>query len=149
MNPSPNSMEDEVWSGSPSQWTGLKTYAVCALLSLAVAPLLVTIPAAVWKWYTIKCTRYELTTQRLRMHAGVLSKTTDDIELYRVKDTRFQQSFFSRMVGIGDILLISGDMTTPNTLLRGIRGAEEVREKIRVLVETRRDQKRVRVAEVE
>jgi uncharacterized membrane protein YdbT with pleckstrin-like domain len=83
------------------------------------------------------------------VHTGVLSKRVDEVELYRVKDTRFDQPFLQRLFGLGNVVLISNDATTPTTVIRGIPDAKAVREKLRTLVEARRDEKRVRVAEVE
>jgi len=52
------------------------------------------------------------------------------------------------MVGIGDIVLSTSDTTTPTVVLAAIRDAESVRERVRALVEQRRDAKRVRELDV-
>ena len=52
------------------------------------------------------------------------------------------------MVGIGDIVLSTSDTTTPVVVLAAIRDAEAVRERVRALVEQRRDAKRVRELDV-
>jgi uncharacterized membrane protein YdbT with pleckstrin-like domain len=141
--------EVDVWSGSPSQMLNLGVYVLCALLSLTVFLAVVAIPYALWQWLVLKNVRYEITSQRLKVHTGVLSKRVDEVELYRVKDTRFDQPFLQRLFGLGNVVLISNDATTPTTVIRGIPDAKAVREKLRTLVEARRDEKRVRVAEVE
>jgi hypothetical protein len=69
--------------------------------------------------------------------------------LYRVRDTKFQQNFFERMVGLGEIVLYTTDETSPEISLGYIRDAEAVREKMRALVEARRDAKRVRYLDAE
>lgn len=124
------------WSGTPSQWQNLWAFVLCVLL--------IPIPWAIWRWLVTRTTRYTLTDQRLKSTHGVFNRVTDDLELYRVKDTRFQQSFWQRMVGIGNIVLSTSDATTPEVVLADIRGADAVRETIRRLVEIRRDAKRVR-----
>jgi uncharacterized membrane protein YdbT with pleckstrin-like domain len=128
--------EREVWSGTPSQWQSLWAWLACVLL--------VPIPWALWRALVTKNTRYVLTDQRLKTTRGVLNRITDDLELYRVKDTHFQQTFWQRMVGIGDIVLSTSDATTPTVAIADIRDAEGVRERVRGLVEQRRDAKRVR-----
>ena len=128
--------EREVWSGTPSQWQNLWAWLACVLL--------VPIPWALWRALVTKNTRYVLTDQRLKTTRGVLNRITDDLELYRVKDTHFQQTFWQRMVGIGDIVLSTSDATTPTVAIADIRDAEGVREQVRGLVEQRRDAKRVR-----
>lgn len=139
--------EVDVWSGSPSQILNAGIFAVCGLLSLTLFLAVLAIPYALWRWLVLKNTRYELTSQRLKTHSGVLSKRVEEIELYRVKDTRFDQPFLQRLFGLGNVLILSHDSTTPVILIQGVHGAKELREKLRVLVETRRDQKRVRVGE--
>src|SRR5436190_14371848 len=35
----------------------------------------------------VKATRYEITTERIRIRQGILTKRTDELELYRATDT--------------------------------------------------------------
>ncbi|TWI06148.1 PH (Pleckstrin Homology) domain-containing protein [Luteimonas cucumeris] len=128
--------EHEVWSGTPSQWQNLWSWVACVLL--------VPIPWALWRALVTRSTRYALTDQRLKTRRGVFNRVTHDLELYRVKDTHFRQSFWQRMAGIGNIVLSTSDATTPTMVIGDIREAESVRERIRALVEQRRDAKRVR-----
>ncbi len=141
--------EENVWTGSPSQITNLGIYVVCGLLSLTGIGAIFAIPYALWKYLVVKCQRYEVTSQRLKVHSGVLNRKMDELELYRVKDTKFDQPFFLRIFGLGNVILVSSDATTPVSAIHGIRDAEQLREKLRTLVEDRRDQKRVRIGELE
>ena len=134
------SAEQTVWSGRPSQWQNLGAWVCCILI--------VPIPWALWRALVTKNTNYVLTDQRLKTTSGVFNRTTDDVELYRVKDTHFQQTFWQRMVGICDIVLSTSDTTTPQVVLADIAGAAAVRETVRALVERRRDAKRVRELDV-
>lgn len=132
--------EHEVWSGTPSQWQNIGMWVACIVL--------IPIPWALWRALVTRSNSYTLTDQRLKVTRGVLNKITDDLELYRVKDTHFQQTFWQRMVGIGDIVLSTSDTTTPTIVLADIRDAESVRERVRGLVEQRRDAKQVRELDV-
>ncbi|MCB9707227.1 MAG: PH domain-containing protein [Myxococcales bacterium] len=132
--------ETRVWSGTSSQKLNLGTYVLCGLLS----PLVIPIFIALWKFLLIKNTRYELTTQRLKLHHGVLSKFTDDIELYRVKDTRLERPFSLRVLGLGNVIIATSDASNPVIVMRGLVDAEGVREKIRLHAEQTRDAKGVR-----
>jgi len=136
-------MSDEqvVWTGGPSQWCNFWWWLSCLLL--------IPIPWAIWKWLEVRNTIYTLTDQRLKFTRGVLSKTTEDLELYRVRDTKFQQNMWERMLGLGEIQLFTTDETTSVVSLPWIRDAESVREKMRGLVEARRDAKRVRYLDAE
>ncbi|MFA7241905.1 MAG: PH domain-containing protein [Sulfuricellaceae bacterium] len=141
--------ENNVWSGTPSQILNLGTYIICGLVSLTVFGAIFAIPYAIWQYLVVKNQRYELTSQRLKVHSGVLSKKTDELELYRVKDTQFDQPFILRLFGLGNIVIVSSDSTTQVSSIRAIKDAPELRDQIRNLVESRREQKRVRVAEFE
>ena len=136
-------MNDEriEWSGHPSQWQNLWWFVACVLL--------VPIPWAFWRWLETRNTTYTLTDQRLKTTRGVFTRTTDDLELYRVRDSRFEQDLAERLLGLGQVVLFTTDETSPEIRLTFIRDAEAVREKIRTLVEARRDAKRVRYLDAE
>ena len=129
------------WTGHPSQWQNLGWFLACLLV--------LPIPFALWKWLETRNTVYTLTDQRLKFTRGVLTRTTEDLELYRVRDTRFEQGFFERLLGLGRIRLYTTDETSPEIVLPYIADAEGVREQIRGLVEARRDAKRVRYLDAE
>jgi uncharacterized membrane protein YdbT with pleckstrin-like domain len=133
--------EQVVWTGNPSQWRNFWWYLSCLLL--------LPIPFAIWKWLETKNTVYTLTDQRLKFTRGVLTKVTEDLELYRVRDTKFEQNVWERLLGLGEIQLFTTDETTTVVSLPYIRDAEAVREKMRGLVEARRDAKRVRYLDAE
>ena len=132
--------ERDIWSGSPSQWQNIGAWVACIAL--------IPIPWALWRALLTRGTRYALTDQRLKVTRGVFNRVTDDLELYRVKDTHFQQTFWQRMVGIGDIVLNTSDTTTPTVVVADIKDADSVRERVRGLVEQRRDAKHVRELDV-
>ena len=87
--------------------------------------------------------------QRLSTRRGVFNRVTEDLELYRVRDSRFEQDLAERMLGLGQVVLFTTDETSPEIRMTFIKDAEAVREKIRTLVEARRDAKRVRYLDAE
>jgi hypothetical protein len=54
-----------------------------------------------------------ITTQRITMTNGLLSKDVEEVEYYRVQDTTYRQNLWERIVGIGTITLFSRDKTAP------------------------------------
>ncbi len=76
-------------------------------------------------------TRYELTTQRLRIFHGVLGKRLEEIELVRVRDSKVVQNPAERALNIGDITILSNDPSTPESVLRNVNDPLLVREHIR------------------
>ena len=158
-NPAP---ENVIWSGTPSQKCNIGLFTLCAVVgitivvsaiilmragdrgSLVMALLLIPVGVAIWRWITTRSLVYTLTDQRLKMRRGVFSRVTDDIELYRVKDSHFTQPFLQRMLGIGTITLRTTDDSSPHVVLDGMNNPEPLWERIRALVEARRDAKGVR-----
>lgn len=140
-------MSDEriEWSGHPSHARYFWQYTICVLLCWLIVPVFY----ALWLWLDTRTTVYTLTDQRLKTSRGIFNKLTDDVELYRVRDSRFQQSFFERMFGAGEIVLLTTDESSPEIRMAFIKNAEAVRERIRALVEARRDAKRVRTIDSE
>ena len=148
--------ESIVWEGNPSQVTNLGVYILCALIAAAIvaAGVLISpqaywsliVPAAIafWKYLELKTFRYTVTTERVGLRRGILTKRTDSIELYRVKDTTVIEPFFLRIFGLSDIILTSSDRTTPLIVLHAIPNGMDLREKIRANVERLRVQKSVR-----
>lgn len=76
-------------------------------------------------------TRYELTSQRLRIMEGLFSRTVEEIDLVRVRDTKVTQTLGERALGVGDVLVVTSDPTNPEITLRNVRDAMEVRETLR------------------
>jgi uncharacterized membrane protein YdbT with pleckstrin-like domain len=113
--------------------------------------LALVIPFFMWliRWWLTKSTTYELTTQRLRIRAGILNKKVDELELFRVRDYTMEQPLLLRMVGLGNLTMITTDATTPTVAMRAIPGVEAVREKLRNAVQNERDRKRVRQMDVD
>jgi uncharacterized membrane protein YdbT with pleckstrin-like domain len=137
------------WTGTPSQVGNLGVYILCALAALTVVLIPVALIVAVWKYLQVRTHKYELTDQRLRETRGVLSRTIDSTELYRIKDTRFEQSFFQRLFGVGDVVLVGSDPMQPVLRIASVADAEALREKLRGLVEARRQSRGVRMIETE
>jgi uncharacterized membrane protein YdbT with pleckstrin-like domain len=137
--------ERTVWLGTPSQVVNLGSFILLGLFFWLVIPLFVIL----WKWLVVKNTKYELTTERLRMRHGVFNKKTDELELYRVRDYKFDQPFFLRIFSLGDIILQSSDKSHPHVVLQAIPNGEELREQLRTYVEACRTRKGVREVDIE
>jgi uncharacterized membrane protein YdbT with pleckstrin-like domain len=140
-----NTAEQLIWEGSSSQVRNLHIYLLCALFCWLVIPIFY----ALAKWIQLRARHYELTTQRVRIRQGVFSKRTDELELYRVKDSTVFEPFWQRLFGVGNIIITTNDATTPTLTLEALPNAADTREKLRAAIEECRDRKRVRIAELE
>lgn len=98
---------------------------------------------------TIKATRYEVTSQRIRVRKGIVTKRTDELELYRANDTSLIEPLSLRLFGLGTIEVRTVDTTTPTVYLQAVHGARHLREELRLAVEDCRDRKGVRLTEFE
>jgi membrane protein YdbS with pleckstrin-like domain len=78
-----------------------------------------------------KSSSYRLTTQRLFVRRGWLSKHVNELELYRVKDVKVDQGGLQRLLGYGTVTVLSADDTTPETDLVGVAKPVTVKETIR------------------
>jgi uncharacterized membrane protein YdbT with pleckstrin-like domain len=137
--------EQHVWSGTPSQVVNLGNYILLGLFVWLVIPLFILL----WKWLEVKCTRYELTTQRFRTRHGILNKSTDEIELYRVRDYKLDEPFFLRLFSLANIVLQTSDKTHPVMVLKAIPNGADLREKFRTHVEECKTKKGVRELDIE
>lgn len=83
-------------------------------------------------------TRYRLTSQRLFIERGILSRTMDQSELIRVDDVRMLQSFVNRVFNIGTVLLMTTDVTDRAVAIVGVKDPVRVSELIRQQMRTLR-----------
>ena len=159
----PTAAEEELWSGHPSQLLNFKAYffwtiivlgtlsAVAVRLDLWPVPVIAAIIALIHITVLnlrLRSIRYVVTTQRVRIISGLLSKNIQEIELFRVKDTQVRQRIFQRLFGLGTIQVISGDASHPVLVLDGVPHAVELREKIRQEVMVLRQRYGVREMDV-
>jgi uncharacterized membrane protein YdbT with pleckstrin-like domain len=113
----------------PHWKTVLAPLVVLALIIAAVLALLILLPASadkaivrlvigalallaaiVWcavpllRWRT---TSYELTNHRLRLRAGIVTRTGRDFPLARISDVSFEQGILDRILGCGRLVVES------------------------------------------
>lgn len=129
-----------LWNGRPSHLTYFKEYLVCLLFFWLIFPMFVCLH----KFLIIRTTTYSISRGRLVGSKGILSKTVDELELYRIKDYRVTQSFVQRLFNVGVVELMTSDKTHPVFSLGVIKEPIATKDMIRELVEDLRTQKMVR-----
>lgn len=137
--------EHVVWTDHPSHVEFLGRYILCFLLS----PLIIPIFVAFYYWLLLRSRRYELTNQRLLYTHGIISKTREEWELYRIKDMRIDQPLKLRLFGKGNIVLQTSDRSMPDFTIAAVDSPQALSDQIRKLVEARRDTKGVREVDME
>lgn len=147
--------ETPLWKGTPSQWLNIGPFFLALLLSagiiaggvffpLAFVALMFPLSWMIWRYFVIRCEIYELSCQRLRINKGVFNQTSDEIELYRVKDVILERKWWMRLTGLGSLHLETSDRSLPEITIPAISDATTLRETLRREVEIVRDKKRVR-----
>jgi uncharacterized membrane protein YdbT with pleckstrin-like domain len=116
---------------------------------LSLYPLLlivVSLGILAWRWFENLAARYEVTNERLVIRRGIISKSVDEIELYRIKDVRINFSLINQIAGIGTISIASSDETTRqgDLVIANVANAQERREAFRRLVDAARRLRGVR-----
>jgi uncharacterized membrane protein YdbT with pleckstrin-like domain len=111
-------------------------------IGLAAISLLIIL----WRWLENMAAKYEITEERLIIRRGIVSKSIDEIELYRIKDVRIDFTLINQLAGIGRLTICSSDETTRDgdLVIAGIDRARERRETLRRLVDAARQKRRVR-----
>lgn len=97
----------------------------------------------VWGFLWFYLMEINLYEDRMIFKEGVLSKRTNFLELYRVKDYKLYQSFFMRIFRIQNIILITSDRSQKIIEIKGVK-ASNVISIIRNQVEEQRRKKGVR-----
>ena len=148
--------ERVVWQGTPSPLVNLPLYlllflgAVLAtaglvwLRSCGGGPFVPWLIAAAWAiclivalaaYVKLRATKYTVTSERLRLTTGLFSTETDDIELRRVRDLSVRCPFFLRLLGLGDVVVVSTDRTNPTVTLHAVPRPHDLQGTLRTLVE--------------
>lgn len=92
-------------------------------------------------------TRYFLYESKLVIDVGFLSRTEDEIRLYRIMDITLKRSLRERIFGLGTIHCCSGDKTSPEFDIKHIKKPKMVKDMLSDMVEKERLERRVGVRE--
>ena len=79
--------------------------------------------------------RYIITSEQLIIQHGVLNRTSDYIELYRVVDFCENRSLMEQLFGLKTVGIFSGDRTNPQLDIYGVKEKLDVVKIIRERVE--------------
>lgn len=165
----PPAPEIMIWQGGPSQWLGFRTY----FLTLIVLTLMIAgtwaihhftswrvawvwtlaaaalglLPALV-RWAAIASVRYTLTSERLLTTSGLMTQRTDELELYRVRDTFLLRPVWGRLLNYGHITIKSSDLSSPELTLVAVPKPQQLHDRIRQQVEQMRQTKQVHELDV-
>ena len=160
--------ETELWAGGYSGKAMYGTWATMALLTVIGIVVVVSVASLrenKWVWIGVLgliavlwifslskivirklSVWYELTSQRFKHRAGLLTRMTDRIELIDIDDVTFRQGPVQAMLGVGTIFIKSSDASHPELVLYGI---DKVREVADMIDDARRKERRTRGLHIE
>jgi uncharacterized membrane protein YdbT with pleckstrin-like domain len=94
---------------------------------------------AVWFWLQSRNTKYLITSQRIVIERGIFSKDIEILEIYQVDDIQLEKPLNQRMMGTGNMLLLTRDISAPKLLLNRLKiDVRELYEQMRPCIQQAR-----------
>lgn len=100
-------------------------------LVVFAAGLVPLVLGILYSWVVRLGAEYRLYQDSLEAETGILSRNIDNLQLFRVRDLRLQQSILGRIFGYGDVVLTSTDQSTPHLTLRGVAAPRRLYDTLR------------------
>lgn len=88
-------------------------------------------------------TKYSLDEERFYVERGFFTITSDEVRLYRIMDVSLRQTFWQRIVKVGDIHIHSSDKTLHDFIIKSVKNPKVVKELLSENIEIQREKKRV------
>jgi uncharacterized membrane protein YdbT with pleckstrin-like domain len=107
-------------------------------LTVCIAVVLVVLAMLIRYYVRLHSISYRLSTQRLFITYGLFNKRTDEIELEKYKDIFVNQDFWDKMVGCGDIEVVTADVTNPTVKIIDVVDPIAKKETIRAAARERK-----------
>lgn len=108
---------------------------IAVILTLGIAYL--------FYWLRSMSTTYEITTQRVRIERGLLSKVKENVELFRIDHFDLHKPFGMRLVGQCLLHLRSSDPSFQTVIIFGIPNLESLADTLRECSLRERTRRRV------
>jgi uncharacterized membrane protein YdbT with pleckstrin-like domain len=122
----PDAPEEILWQGGPT-W---RAWAVRWIAGWVLLPVLVGLFLLVPVWMRTRSKRWKLTSKRVEVESGLLSKRIDTLELWRIRDIEFRQSLVDRMAGVSSIVITAHDPAQPVIEVRCSPGDRAVYDRL-------------------
>jgi len=115
--------------------------------------LLSILTVGIWllpQWWQHRSRHYRITSKRIVVESGVLSKRLEQIDLYRVADYTVEKPFFQRMLGTGNLILRTFDKSSPELRIQNIKtNVVSLYEQVRLATEADKLARGVRMIDYE
>ncbi|WP_436925665.1 PH domain-containing protein [Halosimplex amylolyticum] len=121
--------EEVVWVGEPTKLRMVGTVVTGIVLIPVLVGLIVLLAAPV-SYLSITHTDYVVTNRSLYVKRGILSTNIESVDLDRIQNTEFTQSFWGKQLGFGTIDISTAGSSGADISFDDVEDAREVRERI-------------------
>ena len=121
--------EEVVWVGEPTKLRMVGTL----VTGVVLIPFLIGILILVFSplsYLGIKHTDYVVTNRSLYVKQGILSTNIESVDLDRIQNTEFTQSFWGKQLGFGTIEISTAGSSGADISFDDVEDARDVREEI-------------------
>jgi hypothetical protein len=127
-------IERPLFSGHPAVVTSAGQW-MLVILTLGIAGLVL--------WIKSRSIAYEITSQRIRIERGLLSKIKENVELFRIDDFDLHKPLGMRLAGHCELHLRSSDPDQQSVLISGIPDLEDLADTLRECALRERTRRRI------
>jgi uncharacterized membrane protein YdbT with pleckstrin-like domain len=127
-------IERPLFSGHPAVVTSAGQW-VLAILTLGIVYVVL--------WFKSRSIAYEITSQRIRIERGLLSKIKENVELFRIDDFDLHKPLGMRLAGHCELHLRSSDPDQQSVLISGIPALEDLADTLRECALRERKRRRI------
>jgi membrane protein YdbS with pleckstrin-like domain len=131
--------ENLIWEGRPNwrAWAGM------TILGFALIPAVVGLVILAVLEVRKRSLGWMISSRRIEVERGWLSKKVDTLELWRIKDVEFQQGLWERISGVSTIVITANDDKDPVVEIRGVPGGRSIYDQLSNAVMSARQQRGV------
>lgn len=127
-------VESPLFSGHPATIYSVWQW-VFVVLTLGIA--------YVYYWVQSMGTRYQISTQRIKVERGILSKQMDSVEIFTIEHFDLVKPLGMRLAGHCILRLRSSDTTFPAVAIYGIKDLEQLADTLRECALRERTRRRI------
>ncbi|WP_135365800.1 PH domain-containing protein [Halosimplex halophilum] len=121
--------EEVVWVGEPTKLRMVGTLVTGVVLIPFLIGVLILLFSPL-SYLGIKHTDYVVTTRSLYVKRGILSTNIESVDLDRIQNTEFTQSFWGTQLGFGTIEISTAGSSGADISFDDVEDARDVREEI-------------------
>jgi len=85
----------------------------------------------IFKWLDFKNKVFRITNDRIEYEHGIVAKSVQNMDLWRIQDIALNVNFLQRMFGAGRIIILSSDKDTPVITVGPIYNARQLYDKLK------------------